>query len=103
MIELYQGEYKEISVEVTDTDTGEPMDLTGAVGYFGYEKRVKILKPCSIDGSTLTVALTPEETKAMLFWYDYEFKVIDFDGHPSTVKTGRIYVHPAQITEIPIP
>lgn len=103
MIEFYQGEYKEISVDVIDEDTGELADLTGAVGYFGFGKGQEIIKPCLIDGSTLIVSLTPEETKLMLFRYDYEFKIVDLSGHPSTVKTGELYVHPAQIKEIPTP
>lgn len=102
--EMYAGDTKKINV--TATENGSPMDLTGATIKWGIVKNsVKVVSKDLTNGISITnplggnftITLNPADTSTINGNYYHEAEVTDSVGNISTIMTGVIKILKSEI------
>lgn len=88
---MYQGESCRPTVAVVDGN-GDPASLTGATAVWAMQRGAsRLQKAASIDGSTVTVELEPEDTGSLVAAdYIHHLQVTDGDGDVVIVTAGKV-------------
>lgn len=94
MIIKYQGESLILERDVIDR-LGVDYNFDGATVIFSvttYTFESLMTKTPTVDGSVISVELTPLETSTMLGRYIYEFKIMDINGRVDMIDREEFLV-----------
>lgn len=92
---MVSGDSKVLEIEIGDDD-GVSVDVTGAnITYAIADRAIRVTKQTggqgvTIDGSLVTVTLSPADTAGLAGVYSHEMEIVDMEGNVSTVLRGQV-------------